>query len=570
MLGRRSPQDELFRADNLYRGHVGPDSFYGFLSRARYALFRDEDFVGLYRRDHGRPSVPPSQLCVALLLQARDGVSDDEAIQRTAYDLRWKVALGLDIEEQLCAKSTLQLFRSKLILHDAYQRVFESSVDACRRSGLLRHKKLEVALDTTPIFGRGAVKDTFNLISDQIRRVVEEVSALTGYALDGLVAEQGLGRHFGASYKSQVTLDWDDAEQKRALVGQLVADARVALELARVTLRGDGTDAEARRTLGAACDVLADLLLQDIEDEPPDEGGPRIRQGTSPDRIVSTTDPEMRHGRKSHSKTFTGYKASVAVETTSGVILATGALPGNTHDSEGAVALVEEASRTSRQDAERIIGDTAYGSVHTRRAFADAGIDVIAKAPPAGRRKHQCTLDDFKIHSKGGVAVCPAGKKSMRRDRVRNPDGWRYVFARRDCIACLLRSRCTTARVAGRSVTITEHTKELQRHRRRQRTKAFLRTYRRRVVAEHRIARLVQLGIRQARYFGRIKVAFQVSLAAAVANLTLAASKAQPAPSRVRKTAAGGLRTLLARLVPVWPAGGFWRPDYLANREAIV
>ena len=571
MLGRRSPQDELFRPDNLYRAHVGRDSFYGFLSRARHELFRDEDFAGLYRRDHGRPSVPPSQLCVALLLQARDGVSDDEAIQRTAYDLRWKVALGLDVEEKLCAKSTLQLFRSKLILHEAYQRVFESSVDACRRSGLLRRKKLEVALDTTPIFGRGAVKDTFNLISDQIRKVVEEVSALKGYELEGLVAEHGLGRHFGASFKSQVTLDWDDAEQKRALVGQLVADARVALELARVTMRGYRKNAaEARRKLGAARDLLADLLLQDIEEEPPDDGGPRIRQGTSPGRIVSTTDPEMRHGRKSHSKTFVGYKASVAVETKSGVILATDARPGNTHDSEGAIELVEEASRTSRQHAERVIGDTAYGSVQTRREFADAGIEVVAKAPPAGRSKNQFTLDDFKIHSKCGVAVCPAGKKSMRRDRVMNPDGWRYVFSRRDCTACPLRSGCTTAQVAGRSVTITEHTKELQRHRRRQRTKAFLRTYRRRVVAEHRIARLVQLGIRQARYFGRTRVAFQVSLAAAVANLTLAASQAQPAPSRVLNTAAGALRTLLARLVPVWLTGRFWRPDYLANREVLV
>ena len=43
----------------------------------------------------------------------------------------------------------------------------------------------------------------------------------------------------------------------------------------------------------------------------------------------------------------------------------------------------------------------------------------------------------------------------------------------------------------------------------------------RRVVAEHRLARLVQLGIRQSRYFGRVKTRFQLYLAATVANLTL-------------------------------------------------
>ena len=47
----------------------------------------------------------------------------------------------------------------------------------------------------------------------------------------------------------------------------------------------------------------------------------------------------------------------------------------------------------------------------------------------------------------------------------------------------------------------------------------------RRVVVEHRLARLVQLGIRQARYFGRVKTKFQLYLAATVANLTLVAGK---------------------------------------------
>ena len=223
LLGRQSPQDELFRPDHLYRDHVGRDSFYGFLASSRRDLFSDDDFAGLYRTDLGRPSVPPSQLCVALLLQTRDGVSDEEAIQRTAYDLRWKVALGLEIDEKLCAKSTLQLFRAKLILHEEYQRLFQSSIEACRKSGLLKRKKLEIALDTTPIFGRGAVKDTFNLVSDQIRKVVQEVVALKGMELETLVSEHGLGRHFGSSFKSHFELDWNDAEQKRALVGQLVA-----------------------------------------------------------------------------------------------------------------------------------------------------------------------------------------------------------------------------------------------------------------------------------------------------------------------------------------------------------
>lgn len=565
MLGRQSPQDELFRADHLYRDHVGRDSFYSFLASSRRDLFCDDDFAGLYRTDKGRPSVPPSQLCVALLLQTRDSVSDEEAIQRTAYDLRWKVALGLELDEKLCAKSTLQLFRSKLILHDEYQRLFQASIEACRRSGLLKRKKLEIALDTTPIFGRGAVKDTFNLVSDQIRKVVQEIVALKGYDLEAVVSEHGLGRHFGPSFKSHFELDWNDEEQKRTLVGQLVADAKVALELAKSSVRGYRRGAEATRGLLEARDLLADLLLQDIEEEPPDADGPRIRKGTSRDRVVSTTDPEMRHGRKSHSTTFDGYKASVAVETESGVIVATDARAGNRHDSEGAAELVQEASRRCEQKADRVIGDTAYGSVDTRRDFKKLGAEVVAKAPPVGRRGAEFTFEDFKINSKRGIATCRAGKKSIRRDRVRKPDGWRYVFSREDCKGCPLRPKCTTARISARMVTITKHTKELQRHRRYQRTKAFARIYRRRVVVEHRIARLAQLGVRQARYFGRTRVAFQVSLAATVGNLTLAASKVLPTAKNGLRKLGFALGSLLTYLVPINPTHREDGPDSLAR-----
>ncbi len=47
-------------------------------------------------------------------------------------------------------------------------------------------------------------------------------------------------------------------------------------------------------------------------------------------------------------------------------------------------------------------------------------------------------------------------------------------------------------------------------------------------MVEHRVARLAQLGVRQARYFGRHKTLFQVLMLAAVANLTLVLGHALP------------------------------------------
>ena len=525
MLGRRSPQRELYRPDHVHLKHVGEDSFYGMLAQSGRELFKDADFAGMYRAEFGRPSVPPSQLCVLMLLQTHDGVSDEEAIERTAFDLRWKVALGLDLEDKLCAKSTLQLFRAKLVLHERYGDLFEKSVEACRRAGLLKRRKLEVAVDTTPVLGRGAVKDTFNLISDQIRALAQAVCELKDLEEATVVAEHGLGRHFGASFKGSVELDWTDTEARRALIGQLVADARVALALGRAALRGFAKASERARPVREACALLADLLQQDIDETPQDGGGPTIRRGTSKDRIVSTTDPEMRHGHKSHSQGFEGYKASIVAETGHGVILATDVRAGNVADRERVTELLAAAGEAAERKVARVIGDTAYGDVQTRDAVEAQGADLVAKVPPVPARKGCFSVEDFQIDGRRGVARCPAGKSSIRRARVRqNLSGWTYVFSRNDCNECPLRAGCTTSEIRARQITVTDITRRQARLRQRFKRIEVRRVYRRRIVVEHRIGRLKQLGIAQARYFGRLKISLQVAMAAAVANLTLAAA----------------------------------------------
>ena len=138
MLGERSEQRGLWEADRLYIDHVGRESFYGLLASMRGRLFGDEDFAELYCADNGRDSVPPSLLATALLLQTYDRASDAEAKQRADFDIRWKVALGIEVEDRPFAKSTLQLFRARLILHDKAREVFERSLRFARETGYLK------------------------------------------------------------------------------------------------------------------------------------------------------------------------------------------------------------------------------------------------------------------------------------------------------------------------------------------------------------------------------------------------------------------------------------------------
>jgi hypothetical protein len=528
MLGKQSWLDG---GEHAYVDHVGRDSFYGFLASYRTELFRDEDFADLYCPDNGRPSVPPSLLATALLLQAYEGVSDEEAKARADFDLRWKVALGIGLEERPFAKSTLQLFRAHLILHERVRAVFRKSLDFARQTGYFRSRKLKVVVDTSYILGRGSVKDTYNLLGDGIKKLVRVLAATAGHKKPEVWAgEHGLDRYFGSSLKGEASIDWDDPEARGAFLRDVVADADDLLGVARVALGQTPPDDPERGRLHEATELLSRLLLQDIGRQ---ADGAHLKQGVSPDRVVSVYDPEMRHGRKSASRRFDGHKGAIAVDPESQLITAADVLPGNAPDHERALELVEQAEANAEGVVEEAVGDCAYGDSETRRLFADAGRKLVAKV--ASRRgQAQFPKEDFRIDLEAMSCTCPAGQKT--RKVVSISSGERYGapgvplrafrFDGALCDARPLRPECVRARPGkGRVVMLHPQEALLQEARAFQKSDSFAPYRKLRQVAEHRLARLMQLGVRQARYVGCTKTLFQLLMAASVANLTLVAMR---------------------------------------------
>src|SRR6266849_9739181 len=128
------------------------------------------------------------------------------------------------------------------------------------------------------------------------------------------------------------------------------------------------------------------------------------------------------------------------------------------------------------------------------------------------------------VDLEAGTCTCP-NQQTTRDLRPAKPGGGMFVFATETCVACPVRAQCTRGQ-GGRTVQVHPQEVLLQQARELQASPAFDEARRRRQVVEHRLARLVQLGIRQARYVGRTKTLFQLCLAAAVANLTLLAATA--------------------------------------------
>lgn len=543
MLGERSDQRGLWEADQLYLDLVGKDTFYGLLASLRGQLFRDADFAEFYCLDNGRYSVPPSLLATALLLQIHDKVSDAEAKARADFDIRWKVALGIEIEERPFAKSTLQVFRAQLILHDKVREVFEQSLRLAREQGYLQGRRgMRVAMDTTYILGRGAVKDTYNLLADGIVKLMRALAVVEGVPARRWAQAHDYKRYVGSSVKGEAAIDWSNRRARRRLLAQIVADADRLLELARQAQEGLAADSPERQAIVDAAELLGQLLLQDVKrstdsdgcsDDANADGEVSLKDGVSKDRMVSVHDPQMRHGHKSKRKRFDGYKAAVVVDTDSQLITAVDALPGNAPDNLGALELVEQSEASAGVPVVEAMGDTAYGDGGTRQAFADAGRKLVARVPGRPNRKH-FPKEDFVIDLVAGTCTCPAGQitrtivpAGRRTDGTGTTHRLRaFRFEAAVCWACPLRSQCIAAKGRkGRQVLIHPQEALLQEARALQQSADYDQYRRRRVVAEHRLARLEQLGIRQARYFGRVKTKFRLYLAATVANLTLLANQ---------------------------------------------
>lgn len=510
MLGRRNPQRSFFHAQSLPH-RVPEDSFYGRMGANSNLLFHDDDLAEMYSPDNGRPSLPPSLMCGVLLLQFYDDVSDGEAVERTMFDQRWKVALNLPIDYAGFDPSSLSVFRKRLLQHGQERYAFDRFIQVGRAAGFVPDK-VTLLIDTTPAKGAGAVQDTYTLLRKGIRKLLKAL----GYHLPA--KRRGLcpqAKELVVSYVDQdrrADIDWSDPQQRAAQLKVLVQDAEAALEWAL-----EQTDDEEVRSIGW---LLTKILGDDLDTN--QQGDPQIAQGTAPDRIISTTDTQMRHGRKSSAQRFDGFKVSVATEQSSELILDIADMAAPDCDGQELMPTIERVEQQAQVEVERVIGDGAYNSGDNLAACANYpghAVDLVVPfSRPADPEVHKSA---FRIELQAQTATCPQGQTVEGRpvrDR-KGRDVLRFAFPRAVCEACPLFTRCVRSKVTGRTVTTHAHEGHLRKARARQQTEEFKQIYPTRSAAERKIAQLAAHGIRDTRYLGQGKRQLQRLWTAAAINL---------------------------------------------------
>ena len=541
-LGKSPTSEDVFRSGTSFcQDHVPATSIYALMYRESHRLFPDEAFADLFA-DIGRASVPPRIVSVVMVLQRLEGLSDREAVDRITFDLRWKYAAGgLDFDYAGFVHTVLVDMRARLRRSERPNRIFEIALEVAREAGLIGRKRV---LDSTALYDAVATQDTVTLIRSAIRALLRIVD-------DDLAAELRSCCKRDDDYVAagKPSCDWDDVQAREALVDALARDAYPVIAAL------DG------RTLGSeilqAAKLVATVVGQDLEQR--DDGMFRIARRVAKDRVISTVDPEARHGHKTAARGSDGYKGHIAVDPDSEIVTATTVTAGNVGDGSVADELVADVlvvptAPVSPDDVPaspaappiptepaivatsgesqgtnsplqappiEIYGDASYGTAEFVEKIERAGAEANVKVQPPAAPEGKFAKDAFEVDLTNNTVRCPAGVLVVIRSSTAGSDGLRLASFGVRCNSCELRSQCTDGK-DGRVIRVHPREATLQRARARQRDPSWKARYRAtRPKVERKIAHLMQRrhGGRRARVRGRARVTHDFALLGAAHNL---------------------------------------------------
>jgi hypothetical protein len=525
-LGRAPEQGTLGPSSATYcDGKLSPTSIYGLLYRECHRLFPDEAFSDLYA-DIGRCSVPPRIVSVVMVLQRLEGLSDREAVERFTFDVRWKYAAGgLELSYPSFVHTVLVDMRERLRRSTEPDRIFRVVLDVAKEAGTVGRRRV---LDSTPLYDAVATQDTVTMIRASIRGLLRVASEELAAELRGVLK---LEDDYAAAGKP--VCDWEDKAAREALVDALARDAYAVLSCL------DGKTLPAGSEVQQAAALVATVVGQDLEQT--QDGLFRIARRVAPDRVISTVDPEARHGHKTQARGFDGYKGHIAIDPDAEIITAAEVTAGNAADGSVAKELLEDVVPVATEDAGaeeeekkapqaptdaapsgtepiEVYGDASYGTaeilMHLDEGGAVANVKVQAPAGRGGR----LTKDAFELDLDNDAVRCPAGRLVQIR---RREDGSGLANFGVACKTCPMAPSCTDSK-EGRNIQIHKHEPVLLGARAQQKSEEWRANYRAtRPKVERKLAHLMRRrhGGRRARMRGRERVAQDFVMLCAAVNL---------------------------------------------------
>lgn len=249
MLGKEERQTSFFDTEFICSHLIDKDSFYAKMHDLSSRIITDDYFADIYCLDNGRPSVPPARIAKVLILQTYENLSDRGALEMLRLNIAWKYALNVPVDYEGFDRSLLVYFRARLLVNNKDKMVFEKTLKLARGTGLLK-EEVDQVIDSTPMLGAGAVKDTYELLRDGIRKILplmdEKKQSRINLCLKAYDKND-----------PEPKINWEDKKERQQLLSILVSDVKEVLS--HVDVDPDNIDTQ----LKDAANLLVKIVSHD-------------------------------------------------------------------------------------------------------------------------------------------------------------------------------------------------------------------------------------------------------------------------------------------------------------------
>lgn len=509
-----NPPIDMSPTEEIVAKRIRKAKLFLFLRQIRHSLFDQEfqqELASKLFKDStmGLCPVPPAQLALFMILQAYTGVSDDEGLEAMVMDRRWQLVLDcLDCEQAPFGKGTLVRFRAAIIAEGCDRSLVERTIEMASQTKGYNSSSLRVALDSSPLWGAARVEDTYNLLGHALKKSLQIIAKKSTQDFERVAVEAGAEIIANSSLKAALDLDWDDPSARElALTTILEALERVEAWVPKQSYLEPMTIELVEKSLADA------FLIEKQDVEVGENGCPKLRRGVAPNRRITIEDDQMRHGRKSRSQRFDGYKRHVVKDLDLGIVRAVGITPANLPEATVTEALALDLESQQVTLAELHI-DRAYLTSHWVKERSPE-LKIICKSWRV-RNGQYFDKTAFNLDWEHHLIRCPNGIS------VPFVEGKTVRFPQSACLVCPLHSQCTVSR-SSRTISIHPDESLFQELRQRQITASGRMKLRERVSVEHTLAHIGQWQGKEARYLGLRKNLFDLRRMAVVYNLHILA-----------------------------------------------
>lgn len=453
--------------------------------------FVNEACKDLYSQDEGRPVKNlPEIMFRSAIVQYLLNFSDREMEQAARYNLIVKWFIGIPVEDSSYDHSALGDFRDRLG-EKRWKKLFFMILKQIEDAGFARGTQY---VDATHVIANIAIPGTIGLIRQGIKALMEEVEKVNPELYEELGGKK-------TADKKEKVHTLKPEEKKKKLV-EVVEEAR--------TIRNKAVVLESP-SVKQKIEQLNQILNENVEEK---NGEVQKKKEHVEDKLVSLVDKDARHGAKSNTKTFTGYKGNV-MKSQDGFVTNINGTSGNTYDGDILVPLVDEKTENSSKPP-KIAGDAHYGSAENRYQMSLRGITIVAPIKEDFNPTGLLPQEKF-VLDKTGV-VCPAGNRTMISNHNEKNGTTTFYFKKEVCQQCALKNQCT--KQDGRTITIVKHHELIKEAKEYNKTQNFKDDMRERAHIEAKHAEMKRFhGMARAKYWGLMKVNIQFIITAITVNV---------------------------------------------------